>query len=61
MQGFIKTPFGFHIIMKTQEESLSYNNAKDRIKSILEKQKTDAYLQALKDKYGAEVIVNENK
>lgn len=59
VQGFIKTPRGFHIIMKTSEERLSYKKAKDRIKQILEKQKLDAYLQTLKDKYGVEVINNE--
>lgn len=55
-QGFIKTPFGFHIIMKIKEESLSYNNAKERIKKILEKQKLDAYLESLRSKYTVEVI-----
>ncbi len=59
VQGFIKTPRGFHIIMKTGEEKLTYKKAKDRIKQILEKQKLDAYLQSLKDKYGVEVINNE--
>jgi len=60
-QGFIKTPYGFHIIMKVREESISYNNAKDRIKQILEKQKMDAYLNKLKTKYGVEVMNNEVK
>lgn len=61
VQGFIKTPRGFHIIMKTGEEKLSYNKAKDRIKEILERQKMDAYLNSLKGKYGVEVINNESK
>lgn len=62
VQGFIKTTRGFHIIMKTAEEKLAYNQAtKDRIKQILEKQKLDAYLSSLKDKYGVEVITDENK
>ncbi|MDR0952978.1 MAG: peptidylprolyl isomerase [Elusimicrobiota bacterium] len=54
-QGFIKTPQGFHIIMKVDEERLPYDKAKDRIKEILEKQKIDAYLNTLKTKYGVEV------
>ncbi|MDR0646501.1 MAG: peptidylprolyl isomerase [Elusimicrobiota bacterium] len=58
-QGFIKTPLGFHIIMKVKEESLSYNNAKDRIREILEKQKIDAYLDTIRQRYGVEVIKNE--
>ncbi len=56
VQGFFKTAHGFHIILKTKEEKLSYNEAKDRIKAILEKQKMDAYLNTLKDKYGVEVL-----
>lgn len=55
VQGFFKTAHGFHIIMKTGEEALSYPKAKDRIKQILEKQKQDAYLNSLKQKYGVEV------
>jgi parvulin-like peptidyl-prolyl isomerase len=61
VQGFIKTPLGFHIIMKVKEESLSYNNAKDRITAILEKQKMDEYLNTLKQRYPVEVINNEVK
>lgn len=61
VQGFIKTPRGFHIIMKTGEEKLSYNKAKERIKEILERQKMDAYLNSLKGKYGVEVTNNESK
>lgn len=55
VQGFFKTAQGFHIIMKTDEESLTYAQAKDRIKQILERQKMDAYLNSLKEKYGVEV------
>jgi len=60
VQGFIKTPQGFHIIMKVKEENLSYAQAKDRIRAILEGQKLDAYLNSLKDKYGVEVINEGN-
>lgn len=55
VQGFIQTPLGFHIIMKVGEDRLSYDKAKERIKSILEKQKLDDYLNSLKEKYGVEV------
>ncbi len=55
VQGFFKTAHGFHIIMKTGEEALSYPQAKDKIQQILEKQKQDAYLNSLKQKYGVEV------
>lgn len=60
VQGFIQTPLGFHIIMKVGEDRLSYNQAKERIQTILEKQKLDDYLNSLKDKYGVEVK-NESK
>lgn len=59
-QGFIKTAQGFHIFMKVNEEKLSYAQAKDRIVQILEKQKMDAYLASLRDKFGVEVL-NEVK
>lgn len=60
LQGFIQTPLGFHIIMKVGEDRLTYDKAKDRIKTILEKQKLDDYLNSLKEKYGVEVK-NESK
>ncbi len=59
-QGFIKTAQGFHIFMKVKEEKLSYQEAKERIAQILEKQKMDAYLASLKSKFGVEVL-NEVK
>ncbi len=55
VQGFIQTPLGFHIIMKVGENRLTYDKAKERIKTILEKQKLDGYLNSLKEKYGVEV------
>ena len=61
VQGFIKTPRGFHIIMKTGEERLTYNQANERIRQILEKQKMDAYLNSLKSKYRVEVTTDETK
>ena len=60
VQGFIQTPLGFHIIMKVGENRLSYDKAKERIQTILEKQKLDDYLNSLKEKYGVEVK-NESK
>ncbi len=60
VQGFIQTPLGFHIIMKVGENRLTYDKAKERIQTILEKQKLDDYLNSLKEKYGVEVK-NEDK
>jgi parvulin-like peptidyl-prolyl isomerase len=55
VQGFVKTPLGFHIIMKVKEDSLTYSKAKERIKQILVKQKLDEYLNSLKTRYAVEV------
>ena len=60
VQGFIQTPLGFHIIMKVGENRLTYDKAKERIQTILEKQKLDDYLNSLREKYGVEVK-NEGK
>lgn len=57
VQGFIKTPQGFHIIMKTAERRLSLKDAAERIRAILENQKRDEVLNALQNKY--EVVVYE--
>ena len=64
VQGFITTAQGNHIIMKTAEKHLTYNEAKDRIKMIIENQKLDNYLNSLNKKYNISVVkeeVNENK
>ncbi len=57
VQGFFKTAQGFHIIMKTGEKRLSLKDAAPRIRAILENQKTDAALNALKNKY--KVVIYE--
>lgn len=55
VQGFFKTPQGFHIIMKTNENRLSFEKAAPRIEQILENQHMDNLLDTLKTKY--EVII----
>ncbi len=54
-QGFFKTPQGFHIIMKTGEAKLSYEQAAPRIKQILTNKNLDELLDTLKTQY--EVII----
>lgn len=54
-QGFFKTPQGFHIIIKTNEKKLSFQEAQPRIREILANQKLDQFLDTLKTKY--EVII----
>ena len=64
VQGFITTAQGNHIIMKVSEKHLTYNEAKDRIKMIIENQKLDSYLNSLNKKYNISIVkeeVNENK
>lgn len=55
VQGFFKTPQGFHIIMKTGEKRLKWEEARPRIYQVLENQKIDRLLDSLKIKY--EVII----
>lgn len=57
VQGFIKTPLGFHIIMKMSEKRLSRKDAEPRIRQVLESKKLDEVLENLKNKY--EVIIYE--
>ena len=64
VQGFITTPQGNHIIMKVAETRLTYKDAKDRIRAILENQKLDSYLNSLNKKYNISIAkeeTNENK
>ena len=51
VQGFIKTAFGFHIIMKTNEKRLSKNEAAPRIRAVLENKKLDKIISNLQNKY----------
>ena len=60
VQGFFKTPQGFHIIMKTGENRLSLEQATPRIRQILINQRLDKLLDTLKTKYEV-VIYDENK
>lgn len=60
VQGFIKTPLGFHIIMKMGEKHLSKEDAEPRIRTILENQKLDKVLSSLKNKYEV-MIYDTNK
>lgn len=64
VQGFITTAQGNHIIMKIAEKHLTYDEAKNRIKTIIENQKLDNYLNSLNKKYNISIAkeeTNENK
>jgi len=60
VQGFIKTPQGFHIIMKTGEKRLSRKEAEPRIRTVLENKKLDSLLESLQNKYEV-VIYDKNE
>lgn len=60
VQGFFKTAQGFHIIMKTNEKRLSFQEAKPRIEQILKHRKLDQLLDALKLDYEV-VIYDKNE
>ncbi len=55
VQGFFKTPQGFHIIVKTGEKKLSLKEATPRIEQILINQHLDELFDTLKTQY--EVII----
>ena len=59
VQGFIKTAFGFHIIMKTGEKRLSKKEAAPRIETVLENKKADKILENLQNKYEVMIYANE--
>ena len=60
VQGFIKTPQGFHIIMKTGEKRLPRKEAEPRIRAVLENKKLDDVLDSLQHKYEV-VIYDKNE
>lgn len=55
VQGFIKTPHGFHIIIKDAERRLTQKEAEGRIRVVLSEKKLGDYLSALTEKYKVEV------
>ena len=61
VQGFITTAQGNHIIMKIAEKRLTFEEAKDRIKMIIENQKLDSYLNSLNKKYNISIVKEETK
>ncbi len=60
VQGFFKTAYGFHIIMKTSEKKLSRAEAEPRIRSVLENKKLDKLIESLQNKYEV-VIYDKNE
>ena len=55
-QGVFKSKFGYHVIKKHGENDVSLENARERIRLVLEKTKFDAYINSLQNKYKVEVL-----
>jgi len=57
----VKSPFGYHVLMKTGERKLSgkpLEDTADKIRMVLEKQKFQAYIEKLKNR--TNIKVNES-
>lgn len=54
--GPIKSKFGYHVLKKEGERRLSFEEARDRVARLLEKQKLDRYLRSIQDKFPVEVV-----
>ncbi|MDR1926710.1 MAG: peptidylprolyl isomerase [Endomicrobium sp.] len=53
ISGIVETPYGYHIILKISERklpSISFDEAKDKIKRTLEKERFDAWFAQEKEK-----------
>lgn len=59
--GPIKTKFGYHILKKEAEHRANFEDVKDRIERMLEKQKLDRYLRSIQDKFPVEVVDEQFK
>lgn len=61
--GPLKSKFGYHVIRKDGEIKLNPSDPEtlDRVERLLEKQKLDAYLQRMQDKFPVEVVDEQFK
>ena len=59
--GPIKSKFGYHVIKKDSEKKISFEDARERILRLIEKQKLDRYLQSVQEKYPVEVVDEQFK
>ena len=54
--GPLKSKFGYHVVKKDGEKRLTLDQARQRVARLLEKQKLDAHLQNIQDKFAVEVV-----
>jgi parvulin-like peptidyl-prolyl isomerase len=61
--GPLKSKFGYHVIRKDGERKLNPSDPEtlDRVERLLEKQKLDAYLQRMQEKFPVEVVDEQFK
>ncbi|OGS01967.1 MAG: hypothetical protein A3G41_01930 [Elusimicrobia bacterium RIFCSPLOWO2_12_FULL_59_9] len=59
ISGVIRSKFGYHIIHKEWEKQAPLDLVKNRIRKLLEKNKLDAHLASVQDKYPVEVLDEE--
>jgi parvulin-like peptidyl-prolyl isomerase len=59
--GPIKSKFGYHVVKKDNERRTDFEDVKDRILQLLEKQKLDRYLQSIQEKFPVEVVDEQFK
>lgn len=57
--GPLKSKFGYHVLRKDGEKKVSFENGRSRVARLLEKQKLDAHLQSIQNKFPVEVIEDE--
>jgi hypothetical protein len=61
--GPLKSKFGYHVVKKDSERRLSADSEeiRERVSHLLEKQKLDAYLQQMQEKFPVEVVDEQFK
>ena len=61
--GPLKSKFGYHVVKKDAEHRLSADSdeTRERVSRLLEKQKLDAYLQQMQEKFPVEVVDEQFK
>ena len=61
ISGPIKSKFGYHVLRKDGEKKLKFEEARERVARLLEKQKLDRYLQSIQEKFPVEVVDEQFK
>ena len=54
--GPLKSKFGYHVMRKDGEKKVTLEAGRSRVARLLEKQKLDAHLQAIQEKFPVEVV-----